>query len=79
MKLSLRSLAPILAIVMGLLGAAALVATGPEVASNTPQPLVPLVRVVTAQPQHFQHRVVTHGTVQPRTESELVPEVSAGC
>ena len=76
MKLSIRSLAPILVIAAGVLGAATLIATGPDVASNTPPPLVPLVRTVTAQPQHFQHRVVTHGTVQPRTESELVPEVS---
>jgi RND family efflux transporter MFP subunit len=34
------------------------------------------VRVVSAESGEFAHRVVTHGTVQPRTESELVPEVS---
>jgi RND family efflux transporter MFP subunit len=75
-KLSIRSLAPLLVVVAGLVGAVLLVATGPDVASTAPAPLVPLVRVVDAEPQRFQHRVMTHGTVQPRTESELVPEVS---
>lgn len=72
----LRVLLPIAALVIGVLGAMALVATGPDVESVTPQAVVPLVRVVTAEPREFQHTVVTHGTVQPRTESELVPEVS---
>ncbi len=76
MKLSLRALAPLLVVLVGLLGAILLVATGPEIASTAPGPLIPLVRVVYAEPQRFQHRVITHGTVQPRTESELVPEVS---
>ncbi len=76
MNSTLRVILPIVALGLGVLGAMALVATGPEVESVTPEQVVPLVRVVTAEPSDFQHTVVTHGTVQPRTESELVPEVS---
>lgn len=54
----------------------ALVATGPKVEVSAPARIIPLVRVMRAEPQHYVHRVVTHGTVQPRTESEIVPEVS---
>jgi len=69
-------LAPVLVIAVGLLGAVLLVSTGPEVARKPPDALVPLVRVMHAEPRQFQYIVVTHGTVEPRTESELVPEVS---
>ena len=72
MNPTLRTLLPALVVLGGLLGAFLLIATGPEVVSSAPGPLVPLVRVVEAQPERFQHRVTTHGTVQPRTESELV-------
>jgi RND family efflux transporter MFP subunit len=42
-----------------------------------PAPIeVPLVRVLVAAPETIQLRVTTHGTVVPRTESELIPEVS---
>lgn len=37
---------------------------------------VPLVRVALATPGEFQFTVRAHGTVSPRTESELVPQVS---
>ncbi len=76
MKSRFRVMAPLAALAAGVLGATALIVTGPEVESHTPEPVVPLVRVVTATPGDFEHRVVTHGTVEPRTESELVPEVS---
>ncbi len=76
MKLPLRILLPFAAVVVGMAGAALLVATGPEVVAEPPPPSVPLVRVVSAEPERLVHRVDTHGTVEPRTESELVPEVS---
>ena len=76
MNSTFRVLAPIAALIVGVLAAAALVATGPEVENRAPEPTVPLVRVVTAEPTTFAHRVTTHGTVEPRTESELVPEIS---
>ena len=76
MNSALRLFGPIVALAFGVVGAALLIATGPEVESRTPEPTIPLVRVVTAESGSFSHRVITHGTVQPRTESELVPEVS---
>ena len=36
----------------------------------------PLVRVEIAQPQEFQFIVRAHGSVSPRTQSDLVPQVS---
>lgn len=60
-------------------GAAAftvLVKTGPEVEPRAAERLAPLVRVVDVLPQTLQLSVRTHGTVAPRTEADLVPEVS---
>jgi RND family efflux transporter MFP subunit len=65
-----------LALVAGAVGAAALIQTGPTIENRDRPTPVPLVRTVTAEPRDFEHRVVTHGTVEPRTESELVAEVS---
>jgi len=41
-------------------------------ASNVP---LPIVRVAVVAPQSFQHSVIAHGSVAPRTESDLVAEV----
>ena len=56
--------------------AALLIMTGPKVTSKTPQVLPPLVRVLNVEPKTVQLRTITYGTVVPRTESELTPEVS---
>ncbi|MCP3986681.1 MAG: efflux RND transporter periplasmic adaptor subunit [bacterium] len=76
MNSTLRNFGPIVAVAAGVLGAVGLAVTGPEVTSRPPEAAIPLVRTVKAESGEFAHRVVTHGTVQPRTESELVPEVS---
>ena len=63
-------------VVAGVLLAALIIATGPKL---QPQPLpdnAPLVRTWQASPETVQMTSITHGTVLPRTESELVPEVS---
>ncbi len=60
----------------GILGAVLLVATAPETPQQKPEPAVPLVRTVAAETRDVQMRVSTHGTVEPRTESDLVSEVS---
>ncbi len=46
-----------------------------EPTTAAPAPLVPAVRVAVAEPETTGLSVVTHGTVAPRTESELVAEV----
>ena len=73
---SSKLLFPVAVLVVGGLAAAALMATGPEVERRPPEVPIPLVRVVVAQSETIQHRIRTHGTVDPRTESELIPEVS---
>jgi RND family efflux transporter MFP subunit len=43
---------------------------------EAPATAAPLVRVTTVTPTTLQLRVATHGTVEPRTESDLVAEVA---
>ena len=71
-----RTLAPILIVLAGFSCAGLLIATGPRVEPRAPEVVAPLVRVLDIEPQTLRLRVNTHGTVAPRTESELVPEVS---
>ena len=43
---------------------------------HPPQELAPLVRVTLANPAPFRFSVTAHGSVSPRTESDLIPQVS---
>lgn len=72
----LKVLVPVGLIVFGLLGAILLAVTGPAVSVQKPDVPRPLVRVVEVELDDVQLSVSTHGTVEPRTESDLVPEVS---
>ncbi len=72
----MRVLLPLGIFALGALGAAALVATRPAVKTRPPEALAPPVRVVRVDPQDVTLVVRTHGSVLPRTESSLVPEVS---
>ena len=66
---------PILIVFAGFGLAAFLIATGP---SLTPQPaatVAPLIRAVEVKSETIQLSTHTHGTVVPRTESDLIPEV----
>ncbi|MCZ6618303.1 MAG: efflux RND transporter periplasmic adaptor subunit [Gammaproteobacteria bacterium] len=64
-------------IVLGGFGLAAiLILTGPTIEARAPRSLPPLVRVLDVSPERVRLNTITHGTVVPRTESELVPEVS---
>jgi RND family efflux transporter MFP subunit len=76
MKLLDRRTLPFFVLALGLLGAAALIATRPQVAPAPPTPRVPLVRVQPVVVEDVRLTVRTHGEVRPRTESALVPEVS---
>jgi RND family efflux transporter MFP subunit len=53
-----------------------LVLTRPRVEPVPPNVEAPLVRTVRVEPRPVQFTVRAHGTVAPRTESELVPQVS---
>lgn len=69
-------LTPIAILAGGLLFAVLLVVTGPRVEPRPIEIVPPLVRTLDVKPETVQLRVLTYGTVVPRTESELVPEVS---
>jgi RND family efflux transporter MFP subunit len=56
--------------------AAVLVAARPSVETRPPEATAPIVRVVEVVPRDVRLTVQTQGTVTPRTESALVPEVA---
>ncbi len=74
--MNLKVATPALILVGGVGFAGLLIATGPKVEPRAPSVSTPLVRVLDVVPKNVQLSVSTHGTVVPRTESELVPEVS---
>ena len=64
-----------------ILGAAVLVVAVLYVARRTPEDRVlqnaaPLVRITLAEPVTYRFSVTAHGSVSPRTESDLIPQVS---
>ena len=81
-RLDLESLKKVL-IPIGILGVGALgvcivVATRPSIESGPSRVLPPLVTVIEVQPRDLRFSVHTQGTVVPRTESDLIPQVSGG-
>lgn len=64
-------------IVMGGFGIAAiLVMTGPSMQSVVPEFIAPIVNTQMAMPEKMQMTVFTHGTVRPRSQTDLIAEVS---
>jgi RND family efflux transporter MFP subunit len=74
--LDMRRLVPLLLAALGLVGGLALARgrTAPE--ADITRETAPLTRVVAVARRDVQLAVRAHGTVEPRTESDLVPEVS---
>ncbi|MEM8561893.1 MAG: efflux RND transporter periplasmic adaptor subunit [Pseudomonadota bacterium] len=71
-----RFLLPLAILLGGAALAALIIVTGPELEQLPPPANEPLVRVWVATPDTVQLSSSTHGSVVPRTETELVPEVS---
>ena len=67
---------PLSVLGVSLLFGALLLITAPKVESVPPDRQAAIVRVVEARPETVRLRVRSQGTVAPRTESALVPEVS---
>ena len=67
---------PIAIIIVGFGLAAALLRTGPSITPQAPVAKSPLVRAVTVQPADFEFEATARGTVMPRSETELIAEVS---
>jgi len=61
---------------VGVLGGVILVATRPTVAPAPAEAPAPLVRALRVEPEAHRYAVRANGTVVPRTQSELVPQVS---
>ncbi len=61
---------------VGVLGAGAMVMMRPEVETRRPEAIPPLVRAQAVELRDVTLSVVSQGTVSPRTESQLVPEVA---
>ena len=76
MKRWLPVVLPFVVLAGGVFGAWALITARQDVETRPPETLPPLVRVVEAKPQTLQLRVQSQGTVMPRTETSLVPEVA---
>lgn len=76
MKLSPKLTLPITVIVVGFVAAGGMIAARPKIETTQPERLPPLVRVQVAVSQNVQLTIEARGSVVPRTESELVSEVS---
>jgi len=74
-RLSPRVLWPIVVIGTASVLAAVLVAARAPVEPMAPDTVAPLVRVVEVAPAPLRLQVRSQGTVEPRTASELVPEI----
>lgn len=71
-----RLVLPFVILAAGIGLAALLLATGPTLNSQPAAVLAPLVRVQAVSLQDVALSTLTHGTVAPRTESDLVAEVA---
>ncbi|MDH3421072.1 MAG: efflux RND transporter periplasmic adaptor subunit [Gammaproteobacteria bacterium] len=71
-----KALLPIIVVVVTGLGAVTLLATSERLAPTQPEPVPPSVRVLDVEPKPVQMVVHAQGTVLPRIETELVPEIS---
>ena len=74
--MKLKVLAPLAVIGFAIVGAAAIVMTSERLRPSQPEPIAPTVRAIKAEPRSVVMTVSTQGTVSPRTETALVPEVS---
>jgi RND family efflux transporter MFP subunit len=76
LKLPIKVAAPLLIMALGGVATVGLITASPGVELRKPQHLSPLVHTVRAELASVTLQVDTQGTVVPRTESDLVSEVS---
>ena len=67
---------PILIVVSGLIIGSLILFTGPSLEPRAPPENKPLVRTITAKSESIRLSSTAFGTVSPRSENELIPEVS---
>ena len=71
-----KALYPLLVIIAGFALAGLLASNKPTVKNEVYKPLVTTIRVLQVQAKTEHLAIISQGTVQPRSESELIPEVS---
>ena len=71
-----KVLYPVLALTVGALVALLIAINKPKVEQAAYEPTMPPVRVTTARATTEYLSVTSQGTVQPRMQTELIPEVS---
>lgn len=71
-----KTLYPLLVLGIGALIAFLISINKPEIAPVAYEPIIPTVRVIAVEPKAEYLRISSQGTVQPRAQSELIPEVS---
>lgn len=76
MTVSARLLAPILILVLSVIGVVSMVLTAPSTPHVEVERAIPTVRVIDATPRTLRYTVRSQGTVTPRTEADLVAEVA---
>ena len=72
----LKGILPLALLGVAALAAVTMIRNRPEAEIQPPQIAPPGVRVHTVDVEDVELSVISEGTVQPRTESELVPEIS---
>ena len=76
MRRLLHIVLPVLILVVAGLGTVTMIRLRPVVETQVPEPLLPGVRVHRVAFETVRISVRTQGTVRPRTETQLVPEVA---
>lgn len=71
-----KVLLPVLVLTIGLLISGGMVMARPSVATRKPSKPTPMVQVLSAKPESVHLKIRSQGTVAPRTESDLIAEVS---
>lgn len=75
-KMKLKILLPVIVLVSTMFGVVTLLATSPQLKPSQPIPIAAAVRIQEVIPKRVQLTVHSQGTIEPRTEMTLVPEVS---
>ena len=71
-----KVLLPVVVLTLGLLIGGGMVMARPSVATRKPSKPTPMVHVLSAKPESIRLKIRSQGTVAPRTESDLIAEVS---
>lgn len=76
MRTTMMIAIPVAILMVGVVGALAIVESRPDPEIKVPETVVPLVRVLEVRSTDVELKVASQGTVSPRTESVLVGEVA---